>query len=65
MPRKRRELIADERNHGLIQEGGKGRHRNFTHPRVARLVTLSGGDGEDARQYQERAVKAAIAEATR
>jgi predicted RNA binding protein YcfA (HicA-like mRNA interferase family) len=65
MPRKIRELISELKKHGFVSRGGKGSHRNFTHPRVARPVTLSGDAGDDAKKYQERAVQAAIAEATR
>ena len=65
MPRKVRELIVELENHGFVDRGGKGSHRNFAHPRVARPVTISGNDGDDAKKYQEKAVKAAIAEATR
>ncbi len=64
MPRKLRELIADLEKQGFVNRGGKGSHRNFTHPRVARPVTISGDAGDDAKRYQEKAVKAAIAEAT-
>ena len=65
MSRKVRELIAELENHGFVNRGGKGSHRNFTHPRVARPVTVSGNAGDDAKKYQEKATKAAIAEATR
>ena len=65
MPRKVRELIAELENHGFAARGGKGSHRNFTHPRLARPVTISGNAGDDAKKYQEKAVKIAIAEATR
>ncbi len=64
MPRKIRELIAELEQHGFVDRGGKGSHRNFTHPRVARPVTISGDAGDDAKKYQEKAVKAAIVEAT-
>lgn len=64
MPRKIRELIADLEKHGFVNRGGKGSHRNFTHPGVTRPVTISGDAGEGARKYQEKAVKAAIEEAT-
>jgi hypothetical protein len=36
-----RELIAELENHGFVNCGGKGSHRNFTHPRVARPVRVS------------------------
>ena len=65
MPRKIRELIADLEKFGFVNRGGKGSHRNFTHPRVARPVTISGDVGDDAKKYQERAIKAAIEEATK
>ena len=63
MPRKIRELIVDLEKHGFINRGGKGSHRNFTHPNIIRPVTISGDAGDDAKKYQEKAVKAAIAEA--
>ena len=62
MPRKIRELIADLESAGFENRGGKGSHRNYVHPRVARPVTISGRPGDDAKQYQERAVKRAIEE---
>ena len=65
MPRKVRELIAELERYGFVNRGGKGSHRNFTHPSVARPVTISGEGGDDARKYQEKAVRTAIAEATR
>lgn len=63
MPRKIRELIADLEAAGFTNRGGKGSHRNFVHPRVARPIVIAGNSGHDAKQYQERAVKRAIAEA--
>ncbi len=65
MPRKLRELIAELEKHGFVNRGGEGSHRNSSHPRVAWPVTISGDPGDDARKYQEKAVKAAITEATR
>jgi len=63
MPRKIRELIKDLQAVGFIDRGGKGSHRNFVHPRVAKPVTISGQLGDDAQQYQEKAVARAIEEA--
>lgn len=63
MPRKIRELVGDLETTGFVNRGGKGDHRNFVHPKVPKPVTLSGKLGEDAKHYQERAVKAAIEEA--
>jgi len=62
MPRKVRQLIADLEKAGFVNRGGKGSHRNFTHPLGLR-VTVSGGTGDDARHYQERDVRRALAAA--
>ena len=62
MPRKIRELIADLQAAGFEDRGGKGSHRNFVHPKVAKPVTISGKEGDDAKKYQERAVNKAIEE---
>lgn len=47
--------------HGFLDRGGKGSHRNYTHPKGRRL-TLSGNPGDDAKPYQEKDVKRAIEE---
>ena len=62
MPRKIRELIADLEAADFENRGGKGSHRNFTHFNVTRSVTIAGQLGDDAKRYQERAVKTAIEE---
>jgi predicted RNA binding protein YcfA (HicA-like mRNA interferase family) len=62
MPRKIRELIADLENAGFENRGGKGSHRNFAHPKVTGIVTISGHLGDDAKRYQERIVKYAVEE---
>ncbi len=62
MPRKIRELISDLERAGFVNRGGKGSHRNFVHSGVAKPVTVAGQAGDDAQQYQERAVKRAIEE---
>jgi predicted RNA binding protein YcfA (HicA-like mRNA interferase family) len=62
MPRKIRELIRDLEAAGFVNRGGKGSHRNFVHPKVSRTVTLSGSSGDEAKRYQERAIRAAIEE---
>lgn len=62
MPRKIRELIADLKAAGFEDRGGKGSHRNFVHPKVAKPITISGNAGDDAKKYQERAVSKAIEE---
>lgn len=56
MPPKVRELIAELERAGFVNRGGKGSHRNFVHPNVAKPVTISGGLGDDAKHYQLRAV---------
>jgi len=60
MPRKVRQLIADLKKAGFVKRGGQGSHRNFTHPKGLRL-TISGGAGDDAKHYQERDVRRALA----
>jgi predicted RNA binding protein YcfA (HicA-like mRNA interferase family) len=55
-----RQLIADLEKAGFANRGGKGSHRNFTHPKGLR-VTISGGAGDDAKRYQERDVRRALA----
>ena len=65
MPRKIRELIKDLEAAGFVNRGGKGDHRNFVHPKVARPITISGDTGEDARHYQEKSVRSAIEESRR
>jgi len=54
MPRKIRELTADLRRAGFreLARRGKGSHRRYAHP---------GADANDARAYQERDVRDAIA----
>jgi predicted RNA binding protein YcfA (HicA-like mRNA interferase family) len=59
MPRKLRQLMADLEKAGFVDRGGKGSHRNFTHPKGLR-VTISGGAGDDAKHYQERDVCRAL-----
>ena len=59
MPRKVRQLIADLRRAGFTDRGGKGSHRNFTHPNGLR-VTVSGNPADDAKHYQERDVRRAL-----
>jgi predicted RNA binding protein YcfA (HicA-like mRNA interferase family) len=38
MPRKIRELIRDLEAAGFVNLGGKGDHRNFVHPKVAKAA---------------------------
>ena len=65
MPRKIRDLVRDLVRAGFVDRGGRGSHRNFVHPNVSKIITISGNEGADAKSYQERAVRAAIEEATK
>lgn len=60
MPQKLRELRVALRAAGFILVRTTGSHETWEHPRGLTL-TLAGKDGADARFYQERAVRAAIA----
>ena len=62
LPPKIRELIQELENAGFKNRGGKGSHRNFVHPNVAKPVVISGKTGNDAQRYQIKAVKKAIEE---
>ena len=62
MPPRIRDLISDLERSGFVDRGGKGSHRNFAHPKVAKVITISGGSGDDAKHYQVRAVKRALEE---
>lgn len=62
MPPRIRDLISDLERWGFVDRGGKGSHRNFAHPKVAKVITISGGSGDDAKHYQVRAVKRALEE---
>jgi len=65
VPPKIRELIAELERAGFVNRGGKGGHRNFVHPDVARPVTIAGRLGADARPYQLLAVRRAVEESRR
>lgn len=64
MPRKVRELRTDLRRAGFVSAArrGKGSHTYWEHPLLpADQVTLAGQDGDDAKPYQEREVRTALA----
>lgn len=64
MPKKIRELLRDLSKAGwTLEKGGKGSHRKFAHRMVARKVTVSGQEGADAKPYQEKDIRMAVAEA--
>lgn len=65
MPPKIRELVAELERAGFVDRGGKGSHRNYVHPGLSKPITISGKLGDDAKQYQIRAVRTAIAEVER
>ena len=62
MPRKIRELITDLRKAGFALDRQKGSHRQFKHPSFPGIITLSGGEEDDAKTYQERQTTNAIAD---
>jgi predicted RNA binding protein YcfA (HicA-like mRNA interferase family) len=63
MPRKIRELVTSlERAGWVLDHGGKGSYRKFSHVRSSRKVILSGQLGADALHYQEKQVKQALHE---
>jgi predicted RNA binding protein YcfA (HicA-like mRNA interferase family) len=62
VPPKIKQLIKHLERTGFVNRGGKGSHRNFVHPKVAKPITISGKLGDDALPYQERDVKKTIEE---
>lgn len=54
--------MADLAAAGFENRGGKGSHRNYHHPKLPKPITISGQLGDDAKSYQEKAVKQAIQE---
>jgi len=58
MPRKIRQLKTDLRKAGAYQISQEGSHTKWKHPLVpASMLILSGHDGDDAKPYQEKAVR--------
>jgi predicted RNA binding protein YcfA (HicA-like mRNA interferase family) len=62
MPRKIRQLISDLNRAGFELDRQKGSHRQFKHQAFSGIITLSGGDGDDAQRYQEKQIAQAIAQ---
>jgi hypothetical protein len=58
MPKKIRELKAMLRKAGCISRSGKGSHTVWIHPALSDEISLSGGDGDDAKPYLEHDVQA-------
>ncbi len=52
-----RQLKANLRQVGAYQVSQKGSHIKWKHPSVPFTVILSGHDGDDAKPYQEKAVR--------
>jgi predicted RNA binding protein YcfA (HicA-like mRNA interferase family) len=65
MPRKVRQLLSDLRQSGFVLDRQKGSHRQFVHAKWPGVITVSGGEGDDARHYQERQVAQAIAKVSK
>jgi predicted RNA binding protein YcfA (HicA-like mRNA interferase family) len=65
MPPKVGDLIDELLRAGFVDRGGKGSHRNFTHPALSRPVTISGKRGDDAKPYQIKAVRSVVKEIAR
>ncbi len=64
MPRKLRQLRSDLRQAGFTSRPGRGKgsHTYWEHPLVpGEEVTLAGKDGNDAKPYQEKDVRDALA----
>jgi predicted RNA binding protein YcfA (HicA-like mRNA interferase family) len=58
MPRKIRQLKADLRKAGANQVSQEGSHTKWKHPLIpTSTLILSGHDGDDAKPYQEKAVR--------
>ena len=58
MPRKIRQLKADLRKVGAYQISQEGSHTKWRHPAIPKMmVILSGHDGDDAKPYQEKAIR--------
>jgi predicted RNA binding protein YcfA (HicA-like mRNA interferase family) len=61
-PRTIRQLKADLRRAGFVFRPGKGSHTVWSHPLLrADEITLAGGDGDDAKPYQEQNVRTNLA----
>ena len=62
MPSKVGELVAQLQRAGFGNRGGKGIHKYILHPDLSTPVAASGKLGDDAKPYQIRAVREALAE---
>ena len=61
MPRKLRELRADLRRAGFVQDHQTGSHQIWKHETFPGIVVnVAGSDGDDAKPYQEKDVRRAL-----
>jgi predicted RNA binding protein YcfA (HicA-like mRNA interferase family) len=61
MPRKLRELRSDLRKAGFVLARQRGSHQVWQFPGLGGAeIVLSGGDGDDAKPYQERDVQRVV-----
>jgi predicted RNA binding protein YcfA (HicA-like mRNA interferase family) len=66
MPRKIRQLKSDLRKIGAYQVSQEGSHTKWKHPLVSSVtLILSGHDGNDAKPYQEKAVRDLLREVSK
>lgn len=65
MPKKIRELKKLLQKAGFSRRTGKGSHTNWYHPLYSGRITISGKNGNDAKDYQENEVLNAIKEVKR
>jgi len=66
MPRKIRQLKVDLRKIGAYQVSQEGSHTKWKHPLVSSItLILSGHDGDDAKPYQEKAVRDLLREVSK
>ncbi len=63
MPRKLRELIADLRRAGFVQEPERGSHRKFRHPRGVTAIVSGHSEGVDVKPYHEKQIRQKIEQA--
>jgi hypothetical protein len=64
MPKKIRQLKQMLKKARFSVRPGKGSHTVWSHPKLKdEPVTVSGNDGDDAKPYQEKQVRAAIKKA--
>lgn len=61
MPRKKRDIKRDYRRAGFMESQGKGDHTIFRHPLVPGHFVVDGRDGADAKGYDERDLRDALA----